>query len=145
MTRIAMILASVLLIAACGGGQVANAPTNTDPARQDQGAAMPGDFAISVGSGGGFTGEWGWKHVAADGTVKVNDTPAGKIDDSARKAIWVALQKLVGAEFERGPGNMTSAVRYTADSKEGYLDTPNMPNEGPFGEFTSEFDRLTAK
>jgi hypothetical protein len=145
MKRLFLMLACTVLLVACSPDVRPNSgPANT-PAPENQASTMPDDFEISVGSGGGFTGKWGWQHVAADGTVKNNETPAGKIDRKAREAIWAALQTLLLAEFERGPANMTSAVRYTAHGKEGYIDTPYMPAEGPFAEFTTEFNRVLAK
>jgi hypothetical protein len=146
MNRIFLMVACAILLAACGPDQpgAANAPGNT-PAPDEPRSTMPDDFEISVGEGGGFTGAWHWKHVAADGSVRHDDTPGGKIDRKAREAIWAALQTLLAAEFERGPDNMTSAVRYSGGGKEGYVDTPFMPTEGPFADFTTEFNRVLAK
>lgn len=161
-SAILAILAACLLVA-CSVNTNASAPnngpapSNTSPAHNQPDTKrtpknippMPAGFEIMVGSGGGVTGEWSWRHLAADGSVHDDDSTAGKVSQNARQDIWRALHELDPASDAGRPGNMTTTIRWRTmipDNKEGWTSISKeghpAANSGPFGAFVAEFRRV---
>lgn len=129
--RIATGLLMVMLAApgACVDDRAPQAPaippTPTAPPTSPPASAMPADFTVTLGSGGGVAGSWHTTTIADDGLVIVAERGCdqdasrvtGQLPADSRAAIWQKLHDTGFARMPNEPGNMTTAVSVTADGR----------------------------
>ena len=90
------------------------------------GVAVPEDFQLRIGQGGGITGLWNGHTVGADGTVsawegrseRAEPTDAGSIPETACASLWREVQEASFFELDASaPGNMTRVLEVTAGGR----------------------------
>ncbi|MFT5142007.1 MAG: hypothetical protein ACI80V_002049 [Rhodothermales bacterium] len=101
-------------------------------------AAVPADFFVSVGKGGGFTGLWEGYRVTADGSVfrwkgrgplALADS-VGQMGTEAVGQIWqMAQDEGMLVRTDSIAGNMTGYIRLEADSQAVELRWPSTVGE----------------
>ena len=89
-------------------------------------AAVPSDFTVRFGQGGGFSGRWQGYTVRPDGAVArwngptagANEEPAGQLSAAQMQALW---QRVEAADFfaqdAREVGNMTAFIEVEAEGR----------------------------
>lgn len=90
---------------------------------------IPDDFCVELSSGGGFTGAWQGRRVAADGKVyrwRTGPNAGGKREEAIGSIDRAAVERLLNAvEATRffhvsldQPGNMTVVLRVVVNGRE---------------------------
>lgn len=108
------------------GENIANEPGEDAAADPEAQESVPPDLRVVLGEGGGVTGRWTGRTIAADGTwqqwagrtAEENPEPGGTIEPEGLRALWTEIVRADFFSLESGePGNMTRFLRVTANDR----------------------------
>lgn len=114
-------------------------------------AAIPADFEVALGRGGGITGGWRVARLHADGHLAVefstvghrdSEVEAGRLADAQRGELWTLLEASDFGALGCTPGNMTEDMELRANGMTQRACAPMGGGSADFRRIRGELERL---
>ena len=114
-------------------------------------AAIPADFEVALGSGGGITGGWRIVRLHADGHLAVefstaghrdSEVEAGRLAEVERRELWTLLGASNFGALGCIPGNMTDDMELRANGVTQRACAPMGEGSAEFRRIRGELERL---